>query len=98
MLYFHRYVFALIKPKLADEYGLDNTHLVFWTSLFPGFISGCKSHWGWLPISWECSLFFRCWESWARSGWLYMPGLLRRTNYGMREPSWERANRLCSHA
>ena len=27
MLYLHRYVFALIKPKLKEEYGLGETQL-----------------------------------------------------------------------
>jgi sugar phosphate permease len=37
MLYLHRYTFALIKPKLADEYGLSNTELGALDSAFSLF-------------------------------------------------------------
>jgi len=37
MLYLHRYTFALIKPKLANEYGLSNTELGALDSAFSLF-------------------------------------------------------------
>ena len=42
MLYFHRYVFAIIKPTLVEEYGLDNTQLGFLDSAFSGFYIGLQ--------------------------------------------------------
>lgn len=40
LLYLHRYVFGLIKPTLADEYGLGETELGLLDSGFGAFYSG----------------------------------------------------------
>lgn len=42
MLYLHRYMFALIKPKLIDEFGLTKTELGMLDSGFAVFYSSCQ--------------------------------------------------------
>ena len=42
MLYFHRYVFALIKPALLTEFGLYTTPLGLLDSAFSGFYPGLQ--------------------------------------------------------
>lgn len=42
MLYLHRYVFGLIKPKLAQEFGLSNTELGLLDGGFAVFYASCQ--------------------------------------------------------
>lgn len=42
LLYLHRYTFALIKPKLKDEWGLSNTELGVLDSGFAVFYAACQ--------------------------------------------------------
>ncbi|MEX1098048.1 MAG: MFS transporter [Planctomycetales bacterium] len=42
MLYLHRYTFALIKPKLGEEWGIDNTGLGVLDGGFGLFYSACQ--------------------------------------------------------
>lgn len=42
LLYFHRYVFALIKPIIVEEWGLENSQLGFLDSTFALFYTGLQ--------------------------------------------------------